>query len=404
MSLFFQILGWSLAGLIVLFLVQAILIWLISLFVKYPKRPENSYLHPFTVVITAYKNIVMCNPLVESLLRSNYPNLDIILIADECDTADFYIKEKNIKVLVPERPLGSKVRSLAYAIDHIDKNSEGVVVMDPDNLAHPDFLYNINDYFHKGYEVVQGIRIAKNKNSSIAKSDSLGESYYNFTDRYLTFKIGSSATIAGSGMAIKKKLFIDFLTSNEVKRKLDNGPILGEDKMLQNFTVFQGGRIAFEPRAIIFDEKLVHGRQVERQRTRWINTYFDNINDSVKMIINGLTKLSWNAFWLGMVSLKPPLIILVGVTILVAVLSFLIDPRISILLLGGLILFALFFLYASWRSPHTTNVSGSILGLPKFIFHQLKALIKTRKHRKDFLTTQNSQNISIEDLMNKERS
>ncbi len=271
--------------------------------------------------------------------------------------------------------------------------------MDPDNLEHPDFLFNINAYFHKGFDVVQGIRIAKNKNSTIARSDSLGEFYYNFTDRYVAFNVGSSATIAGSGMAIRKDLFLSFLRSNKVRSKLKGGPILGEDKMLQNYTVLNGGRIAFEPQAIIFDEKLISGKQVERQRTRWINTYFENIGDGFRLIWNGLTRFRWNALVLGLVSIKPPLFILAGSAVIMAILGAFLDIRISAMLLLAMMIFGSFFIFAAWRSPHSKNVLKSVWGVPKFIWYQIRALSKTAKHRKDFLATENSQNISIDDMI-----
>ncbi|MEJ2004028.1 MAG: glycosyltransferase, partial [Cyclobacteriaceae bacterium] len=347
----------------------------------------------------AYRNIIMCNPLVESLLRNDYPHLNILIVADECEVTDFHMYGKNVRVLVPEKKLGSKVRSMVYAAEQLSSDTEGVIIMDPDNLVHPEFLFKLNEYFHKGYAVVQGIRIAKNKNSSVARSDSLGEFYYNYTDRYLTFNIGSSATISGSGMAIRKQAFLDFIHSDKVSRKLARGPILGEDKMLQNYTVLKGGRIAFDPEAIIFDEKLTSGHQVERQRTRWINTYFENLGDAFKLILAGLFRFRWNAFILGLVSIKPPLFMLAGSAVIIAAAGYFIDHRITLMLIGGILIFGFFFIFAAIRSPHSSNVLASVWGVPSFIFYQVKALFKTRKHRKDFLVTENSQKVSIDEMV-----
>ncbi len=391
--------GWVLASVISLFLIQAFLIWVISLLVPYPRKPGSPYLHHFTVIITAYRNIIMCNPLVESLLKNDYPNLNIIIVADECEVSDFHMYGENIQVIVPPEKLGSKVLSMEMGARSLPKKTEGVIIMDPDNLTHPEFLYKINDYFHKGFEVVQGIRIAKNRESSVARSDSLGEFYYNFTDRYLTFNVGSSATISGSGMAIQKEVFLDFIHSQKVESKLASGPILGEDKMLQNYTVLRGGRVAFDPDAIIYDEKLSSGKQVERQRTRWINTYFENLGDAFRLVFAGIFKFRWNALILGLVSIKPPLFMLAGSAVIMLLAGLLIDMRISLMLAGALIIFVLFFIYAAMRSPHSTNVLSSIWGVPSFIYFQLKALLKTRKHRKDFLATENTQKISIDEMV-----
>jgi cellulose synthase/poly-beta-1,6-N-acetylglucosamine synthase-like glycosyltransferase len=211
--------------------------------------------------------------------------------------------------------------------------------------------------------------------------------------------VGSSATIAGSGMAIRKERFLAFLESKKVTSKLKEGPILGEDKMLQNFTVLNGGRVAFEPEAIVFDEKLVSGKQVERQRTRWINTYFENIGDAFRLIWKGITRLRWNALVLGVISIKPPLFMLAGSAVIMAILGAFIDLRIPLMLISALILFVLFFIFAAWRSPHSQNVLKSIRGVPKFIWFQVRALLQTGKYRKDFLATDNSQNVSIDEIV-----
>ncbi len=62
-------------------------------------------------------------------------------------------------------------------------------------------------YFKQGYQAVQGIREAKNLDSTYACLDAAQDIYYHFYDGKVLFGAGSSATLAGSGMAFSTALY-----------------------------------------------------------------------------------------------------------------------------------------------------------------------------------------------------
>ena len=151
----------------------------------------------FGLVITAYKDIICTVHLVNSLLMQRYSNFHIYLVGDCCLTKDFPIQDERLTILFPEKPLNSKVKSELHAISAFVRKHEFTVIFDPDNLAHPDFLRILNNYHHAGYQIVQGKRTAKNRDSLFSAIDAAGEIFYNYTQRHVPFIIGSSAPLAG---------------------------------------------------------------------------------------------------------------------------------------------------------------------------------------------------------------
>ena len=76
--------------------------------------------------------------------------------------------------------------------------------------------------------------------------------------------------------------------------------MLQEDKILQNNLLYKDEKIVYAKNAIVFDEKVVSGDQVETQRSRWLFSYFQNLPNSSGLILKGLTRFSWNQFFFGL--------------------------------------------------------------------------------------------------------
>ena len=87
-----------------------------------------------------------------------------------------------------------------------------------------------------------------------------GKSGYE-VDGKILFKSGSSATLAGSGMAFKSDLYSSFLKQNKVSGA-------GFDKVLQAWLLNQNLRIAFNEKAVVYDEKTSHSDQLVKQRPK----------------------------------------------------------------------------------------------------------------------------------------
>lgn len=358
----------------------------------------------YACIITAYKNAAIAKPLVVSLLRQTYPNLLIYLVADECPAYDFNIADPRFILLSPDPPLRLKAKSIDYAMAHFQRPHDYIAVFDADNLAHPDFLAEINRYAQAGYLCVQGQRTAKNLDTSYAALDSLGEHYKNYVERYLPYLLGSSAVISGSGMATEAGLYKTYLAAPEiVQGKHQWKKMLQEDKILQNFILRQDLKIAYARQAIVYDEKVDSGEAVQTQRSRWLFSYFQNLPNSSGLLLRGLVRLSWNQFYFGFVTLALPMFIQVGLAGLLALLGLWLAPFWSLVLCIAVCIFA-------FQVPLVLRLDGApkpvwdaLQKVPYFIGRQLLGLLKMGDPNKNFKHTEHKKYLSVDEVMQQKK-
>jgi cellulose synthase/poly-beta-1,6-N-acetylglucosamine synthase-like glycosyltransferase len=403
---------------------------LITIFKKSKKiaisdKHSNSPIN-YACIITAYRHSDIALPLVQSLLQQNYPQHTIYLVADQCTDLTIWHNfslspSAQFQLLVPPQALQSKVKSMQYALAHFQQEHSHIVVFDPDNLAKPDFLSQINPYIQAGYAAVQGKRIAKNLDTHYACADALGEIYKNYIERYVPFQLGSSATIAGSGMAVAAPLFANFLTSPDIsQRQAAQQVVAAEDKILQNYLVAQKQIIAFAPEAQLYDEKVQLGEQVTRQRTRWLFAYFENVGKALQHLYKGIMQANWNRFLFGSLSIIPPLFILLSAALFLAAidLSVIFFKGISfadfitgiapadnafwcaifLAICAAIVTFAFNILLSLYLDQAPKAIWLTVLKLPLFIGRQLLSLLQIKKAKSDFLTTQHRQVMSLEQV------
>ncbi|MBX2890604.1 MAG: glycosyltransferase [Saprospiraceae bacterium] len=402
-----QIIFSLLALLLILQLVYPfVTVLLAQVFGKERLNPHNSNssnltnpLH-FACIITAYRNAAIAKPLVESLLRQTYPNHTIYLVADECPDFDFGIEDERFVLLRPDLPLRLKVKSIIHAVEHFKRPHDFIAVFDADNLAHPNFMEEINRYANAGFRCIQGQRTAKNLDTTYAALDSMGEHYKNYIEREVPYRLGGSAVISGSGMATEADLYKAYLASPEIKRGQHAGKkMLQEDKILQNFLLWRGEKIAYARNAIVFDEKVETGEAVETQRSRWLFSYFQNLPNSAGLLFRGLTRLNFNQFYFGWVTLALPMFIQVGLAGLLAILGVFIAPSWSLALVVALGIFALNILWVLKLDAAPKPVWDAVWNVPKFVWRQITSLLKMRDPNKHFKHTEHRKQVSVDELV-----
>lgn len=352
----------------------------------------------FGIIVTSYKDIHITRPLIKSVLNQEYKNYHIYLVADHCDEQKDFISDDKLTVIYPSPYLNSKVKSILKGIESFNRPHTHILIFDPDNLAIPGLLSILNNYCSAGYKAVQGRRAAKNLDSQYACLDALGEHYYNHTQRYVPYILGSSAPIAGSGMVIETELYKSIL--NEIEAENEEGKVIvAEDKILQNKIVERGYRIAYAKNAIVYDEKIETSQQLERQRTRWLNSYFRHFIESLRLMVTGLLRFNWNIFYFGLIVSIPPMVVqLVGGVFFVVMDIFLSIPFLVATIIGG-VLFTLNFLLVLIAVKAEKEIWRALLGLPAFVFTQIFALLKIKKANTDFMVTAKNKVVSIEDVM-----
>ncbi len=180
----------------------------------------------YGIIVTAYEYTQQLPAVVGSLLELNYDRYHIYVVADKCDISNLHFPLDKVSLLRPEQVLGSNTRSHFYAIRRFIRPHTHLTIIDSDNLTDPQYLNELNVYFKQGYHAVQGVREAKNLDSTYACLDAARDIYYHFYDGKVLFGAGSSATLAGSGMAFSTALYETVLGQLDVTGA-------GFDKVLQ---------------------------------------------------------------------------------------------------------------------------------------------------------------------------
>ncbi len=348
--------------------------------VKKRRQAEADY----AIIVTAYEQTHTLPPVVASLLELQYSNYLIYIVADKCDITNLHFDDERVILLKPETVLASNTRSHFYAIERFRRAHERLTIIDSDNLVDPGYVNGLNEYFDKGFAAVQGERKAKNLNTTYACIDAARDIYYHFYDGKILFGIGSSATLAGSGMAFTVELYKDCLGHVDITGA-------GFDKVLQNAIVTRGYRIAFAPEAIVYDEKTAKSEQLVNQRARWINTWFKYVKFGLTLTVKGITTLNWNRFVFGIVLLRPPLFMFLIASMGCLLLNMFIDPVRAGYWLTGFVLFVAGFCISLWSSDTDKRIYGALWAMPKFIFFQVKSLLKVAKANEHSVATKHGE-------------
>ncbi|WP_285008118.1 glycosyltransferase [Pedobacter faecalis] len=345
----------------------------------------------YAVIITAYEQIENIPFVVSSVLAADYQNYIIYVVADKCDVSALSFTDQRVVILRPPRVLSSNTASHEYAFENFARAHQHITILDSDNLVHPDYFRQLNLTFSEGFEAVQGIRHAKNLNTTVARLDAARDIYYHFYDGILLYETGSSATLSGSGMAFQTKLYEDFLTRNSVKGA-------GFDKVLQHFIVKKGLRIAFNRHAIVYDEKTSKEAQLVNQRSRWINTWFKYFKLGFDLVFKGIFTFSLNRLLFGITLLRPPLFIFLILSVFCFVINLLISPFLALFWLIGLCIFVGGFIIALRYSNADPEIYTSLRNIPNFVYLQIKSLLKSPGANKRSVATKHYVNSNSENI------
>jgi len=364
-------------------LVFPLVLMLLYVIFKKQLTVVNEFQGDYAIIITAYEQTNTLQNVVDSVLRLKYKKFLVYIVADNCDISQLNFNNESVVLLRPEIVLASNTRSHFYAIENFKRPHNRLTIIDSDNIVLDDYLDQLNVFFNAGFSAVQGVRNPKNLNSTLACLDAARDIYYHFYDGLLLFGAGSSATLAGSGMAFTTELYTTCLAQLSI-----NGA--GFDKVLQNEIVKRGYRIAYAPKAEVLDEKTSNSDQLIKQRARWINTWFRYFKFGFGMVFNGLIQFNWNKILFGFVLLRPPLFIFLGLSFCFFMFDVFYFPAQILNWIIVFVLFVLGFILALLLSKTNQLIYRSLWGIPYFIFHQLLSLLKVKKANQISVATKHS--------------
>ena len=207
-----------------LYVLQQALVWIVTIFwlyqlivsicslVKLKDKPilEDKQ-NRFMAIIPAHNEESVIANLIDSLKKQNYPSelLDIYVIADNCTDKTAEIA-KDAGAIVLER-FDEENKTKGHALKWFlnkkieeDAPYDAFCVFDADNIAHEDFIKNMNKKLCQGEDVVQGYRDIKNPTDSWI---SAGYAIFYWTmNRFYhlaRYNLGLSPLINGTGFMVK---------------------------------------------------------------------------------------------------------------------------------------------------------------------------------------------------------
>ncbi len=348
----------------------------------------------FAAIVAVHQDTRFIEPLVDSFLKQQYNKFIVYIVADDCDLNGLTFDDERIALIVPEVALHSKIKSIQLAISNFKNKHDALIIFDSDNLVHPNYLQNLNKYFQNGFKAVQTHMLSKNIENTYARLDSIGHIYYTFYERQVKMKIGMSSSILGLGIAIDYELY----------KEINYQKIVSAfDKKLQVQLAMKVKQIAFAEDAIVYDEKVEAAEVLEKQRIRWIYSYFEHFNQSLKLTSAGIKNLNIGQILLGTSMLRPPMILLILIAALLVFLSIFINIILTFIWVIVLILFVVNFIVTIATQSVQKGMMKSIKHLPLLILSQLKSLMKIKKAKNTYLKTEHVKIVYIDELLANEQ-
>jgi len=222
--------------------------------------------------------------LVDNVLLQEYPNFDVIVIADSLNEAVMQrMKQKNIKLM----PFSDENRTKALALNTIMSqlpDDYGIaLILDADNLIPDrDYLSRLNDIFESGVQAIQTHRFAKNTNTVLALLDAVSEEINHHIFRRGHAALGLSSALTGSAMAFDYRLY------QEQMKDISSS---GEDKELEMKLLKMKIPIVYHEGMIVLDEKTQHATSFVHQRARWMANQLmqarNNVGEGFRQLFRG---------------------------------------------------------------------------------------------------------------------
>lgn len=159
---------------------------------SYLKRPKIfdtkvQEVGDYAVIVTAYQHTEQLPDTINSILKLNYNNYLIYIVADNCETTNLHFDNPRVIIVKPNQILASNTRSHLHAIQNFKRDHDRITIIDSDNLVHPEYLNELEYWFRNGFDAVQGLRKAKNLDTTHACLDAARDIYYSFYDGKFCF-------------------------------------------------------------------------------------------------------------------------------------------------------------------------------------------------------------------------
>jgi cellulose synthase/poly-beta-1,6-N-acetylglucosamine synthase-like glycosyltransferase len=355
----------------------------------YIKEPKK---HRIAVLIPGYKeDIVIREVAADALLQDYHAEwFDVVIIADSFQPETVaYLKSLPLKVIEVSFDKSTKSRALNKAMEQLPDIYDIAVILDADNLMAPGFLTKINAAYAAGAIAIQGHRMAKNLDTSLAVLDAISEEINNHIFRKGHRVVGLSSAIIGSGMAFDYRYFRTMMSQVTA--------IGGFDKDIELRMLREGKTIVYLDDAGVLDEKVQQAEVFSNQRRRWLSAQFVYFRRDIGPAFRDLL-LHGNIdyFDKAVQFIQPPRVLLLGAVVLFSthlIAAGILFPALPVLTWSWVALLALCilaFLFSVPGSFYNVKTLKALASLPGGMFLMLRSLLRIRGANKQFIHTSHS--------------
>lgn len=346
----------------------------------------------FAVLIPGYKEDGIIVESARRALEQSYAEelFDVIIIADSFQELTI-CKLQKLPVTLIEVAFeeSTKSKALNKAMETLGDAYEVALVLDADNVMEFDFIERVNQAFNKGYNVVQGHRIAKNTNTAFAILDAVSEEINNHIFRKGHRVLGLSSALIGSGMAFDYPFFKSVMANVNA--------VGGFDKELELKLLRDRNKIEYLHEALVLDEKVQKSEVFANQRKRWLSAQFVYFRRFVasgfkELLVRGNVDFADKVYQM----IAPPRVLLLGLVALITFFYGLFEQYVTTSLLNTpsyywyimltLVVFA--FILAVPRKYYNSDTIKAVLSLPKAFGIIFLSLFRLKGANKRFIHTQ----------------
>ena len=247
----------------------------------------------YAIAIPAHNESGVIGRTVNRLQTLVYPkdHYDVHVVADYCvdDTAPVAAAAGAQAHIRNEGPRGRKGYALDWLIRRLladPRHYDAIVVFDADSQVDSEFLLAVGRTMAEGVQVVQGRHVISNPTTSLLTSLADADMRLNNRIRNQAKQnLGLSARLMGDAMVFRREV-------------LERQPWIGaqsltEDRDYGLYLITQGIRIHYTPDAISYGQAAARWKDATPQRLRWYGGAFD----LQRRYLPGLWKLAWRGNW-----------------------------------------------------------------------------------------------------------
>ena len=356
-----------------------------SFFYHTPDFLKTTNASKFCVLVPAYKEDAVILDSVKQNLNQAYPqqNFDIVVIGDSLQPSTITeLKSLPIKVVEVNFENSTKVKSLRFALDQLSAY-DYAVILDADNVMQQDFLSQLDSAINAGHKVVQGQRMAKNKNNTLARLDGISEALNNNIYRKGATALNLSSAIVGSGIAFPFEL---------LKKKISTmDSVGGFDRELELLLLRENVKVFYYESAIVLDEKVSQQNAFQNQRKRWIYSQYFYLKKYFNEGILALLKGNFTFFNSSVLrNIQLPRLINIGLLTFVTLIFFFLRDQLILgypIWIGLFLLNTLSILIAIPKEYYTKELFLAVLKLPIIFANMLLLMFKLKGANKKFIHT-----------------